>query len=270
MGRYLPALLLVAMAAHSAETSRPRSYYLLEHRAQRFAEALVAGRGREVYDLFVPAFQAENSFARFDSALRAWYGGRRTSMGRARVQDIGGLGGSVATWVVFQNEIDYSYVFSSWLFTADTWQLTWVSNIIDQSFQYGRRDTTGLRRVADAALRHLVIERGLKVIHRRLPIPDTLVVVLRDIGAGSELTVPGHPVVMIDPERLRRPGRLPRVPYLFDFALIRILGDVALCAVDIRPPERDRPGMLDRRRGLQLYFRRDGDGWEFVSSGRVW
>jgi hypothetical protein len=270
MGRFLPALLLVAMAAHSAEKSRPKTYYLLEHRAQQFAEALVAGHSREVYDFFLPAFRSEIGFARFDSALQAWYGGRRASMGRAKVQDIGGLGGSVATWVVFRGELDYSYVFGSWLFTGDTWHLAWVSNIIDQSFQYGRQDTAGLRLVADAALCHLVLDRGLREINRRLPIPDTLVVLLRDIAGNREFVVPGHEVVMIGPEHLRRPAGLPRVPYFFDFALIRILGDVAVCAVDIRPPEDGRAGTLDRRRGLRLYFRRQGDGWQFVSRGRIW
>jgi hypothetical protein len=270
MGRYLPALLLVAMAAHPAETSRPKTYYLLEHRAQQFAEALVAGHGRAVYDFFLPAFRAEVGFARFDSALQDWYGGRRASMGRARVQDIGGLGGSVATWVVFRGELDYSYVFGSWLFASDTWRLAWVSNIIDQSFQYGRRDTAELRRIAAAALRFLVIDRGLRQINRRLPVPDPVVVLLRDIAGGEKLVVPGHEVVMIGPEQLRRPDRLPRVPFLFDFALIRILDDIALCAVDIRPPGTGDAGTLDRRRGLRLYFRRQDDGWQFVSSGRVW
>lgn len=270
MGRYLPAVLLAVVVAHSAEVSRPRSYHLLEQRAQQFAEALVAGRGADIYELFVPAFRAENDFGRFDSALAAWYDGRRTSIGRARVQNVSGIGGSVATWVVFRGEIDYSYVFGSWLFAADSWRLTWLSNIIDQSFQYGRRDTAELRRVATAALRHLVLDRGIRAIHRRLPIPDTLVVVLRDIGGTGELAVPGHVVVAVEPARLRRPTDLPGVPYLFDFALVRIFDDVALCAVDLKPPEQGRPGTLDRRRGLQLYFRRGPGGWEFLTQGRTW
>ena len=270
LGRILPFLLVAAAATLQAEDPDSRTYHQLEHRSQQFVEALVAGRSRDVYRLFVPAFREEIGFARFDSALEAWYGDRRAVIGRTKVQHIRGLGGNAAAWTVFQDQVGYSYVFQSWLYTNDEWELTWLSNIMDQTFQYGRSDTAEMAEVAGAALRHIVLDGGIDLLRRKPAVTDTILLLDEGLLPVRGDAIEGHTLLILDRAGLCALRSDPPASYFFDLALIRILGDIAICAVDLRPLDPDDPGPLGRKHGVKLYLEREGGGWAFCAAGNVW
>ena len=269
VGRILSLLLLATVAAIAIPESRPRSWYELEHRVDDFTEALVAGRPRALFRMFVPQFQEETGFARFDSALDAWHRGRRVRIGRGKVMGVHGLGAYTATWTVFVDADDYNYVFQSWIYTDHNWQLTWLSGILDPSFNYGDRDRAAVRAVRAAMLDWLVTGGGVEQIKSGLRVPDTVLVVDPD-ATPAAFPLCGRTTVVRTPARMRTSDGIPSVPYAFRFALTRVFGTVAICAVDLKPVDRSLPGAIRRLHGIQAFLKHDKGAWRYQSTGKIW
>ncbi len=267
VGRWL---LVIGCWPLAAGAAKPKTYYQLDRCSQEFTEALVAGRTRELYRMFVPAFRSEIRFSRFDSALSAWYTDRRITQARSRVVDIRGMGGNVSTWVVFENKFDYAYVYQSWLHTDDGWQLMWLSNIFNQSFQYGRADMVELEAVAEAALGHVITPAGLARIHRRLTLPDTITVVGKELSHKGTFRLGNHTITMLTLSELRSDSLRPDVRFFFRFGLVRVLGEFAICVIDLEPVDPRHPDPIGRRRGIRFYLERRNNTWQIHSTGKVW
>lgn len=261
-------LLLLVTAGLGTAAPRNRPDYTLGLQAQRFARSLVDGQSREIYRLFVPAFRDEISFSRFDSALRVWRQNRNITRVRNRVIDVRGLGGHASTYVYFGSNRDYEYIYQSWVNTGGSWQLAWLSNILDQTFQYGRSDTYALRSATGAALNWVLSDAGLRQVHRRFVLPDTVVIVTQ--GRHEEGVVPtaGRPLRWLSEEELAGLDAS-RVPFYCELGLVRLFGPTAVAAIDFVPLREDQPP-LDRRRGIELYLRRNEGNWRFESVGKVW
>jgi len=266
LGRLLPALLVLAAAAEARVENLPKRYYQLNQRCQEVARLLATGDSRQAYELFVPQFQKEVSFARFDSALVNWYRGRRLTRVKSQLIDVRGLGGHASTWVFFQGEPTYNYVYQNWLYTDDGWRLVWLSNILNQTMQFGHRDSQALAAVAQAALDYVASPAGLSETRSGLVLPDTVVV----SWPGSDVSFrSGHRPVLTIP-LADEPGRMPRVPFFFRFGQIRVLGNLATCAVDLKPTKWKRLSSLRSTHSLQLFFDRKNGAWLLNSSGKKW
>lgn len=248
----------------------PKNYHMLETRAQAFTRALTAGDSRTIFNMFVPQFQEEIGFERFDSALSAWYAGRRIVRARSLVVNITGLGGHVSTWPFFAGRRNYSYLYQSWLFTDQGWKLIWLSRVLNQSHQYGQSDTMEMGNVVEAALTYLCTPAGLNELRRGLRLPDTVVVVWRLPKKGAPLRLPGRSAVILMPDQLRQGRKIPDVPLYFEIAAVRILGNLATCAVDLVLSPPDEPGRPRRSLGIQLYLEKKAGNWQIHSRGRKW
>ncbi|MFO7675045.1 MAG: hypothetical protein R6X12_01820 [bacterium] len=261
-------ILLTAAAASAAHqvTPRPRSWYELENRVRELTEALTLTDSRAVFRLFVPTFQEEISFASFDSAFARWHGGRRVAIAQGRSVGTRGISGQASTWVVFGGEEDYEYIYQAWVFADEAWQVAWLSNILDQSFAYGNRDSLEVRAIRAAALDWLV-GTGLAAAPLELRRPDTILVVH---PSGAPGWLPRYPTVVCTPDQLTAGTGLPAVPFAFRFALTRNFGSVALCAIDILPLKPRRPGAPRRTRSIQVFLERDEPGWRYLTTGTVW
>jgi hypothetical protein len=266
-GRFPKLAVLVAGAALSFAAAQPRSYSTLENRTQDLTRTLVAGDARELFRLFVPAFREEISFARFESTLNAWYAGRTVKSARSKVVDIRGPGGYASTWVTFAGDERVFYMFQRWLHTSAGWNLIWLTNILDQSFQYGRADTVELEAVIDASMRFLLEGGGLARIRRGLLPPDS-VFVLHTRTRESEF-IADRPVFWFAESKPDRDAI--RAPYYFRVQLAQVLGEIALCNIDLKPTDPRNPGTLGRRRSIELNLSLDPDSdeWSVSSIGKV-
>jgi hypothetical protein len=266
-GRFLRLMLLVTGAAVTSAGVQPRSYAHLETRAQDLTQTLVTGDGREMFRLFVPAFQQEIPFARFDSTLSAWYNGRTVVSARSKVVDIRGLGGYVSTWVHFTGEERVSYLFQRWVHAKAGWELVWLTNILDQSLLYGRADTAELESIIEASLRFLVEGGGLALVRKGLLPPDSIFVV--HTRTRDNTTISGRPAVWLDQSRPDREAV--KAPYYFRIQLAQVLGGIALCTVDLKPTRPRNPSLLGRVRSIELYLVPDPDTgkWLVNSVGKI-
>ena len=268
MSRRVCLLLLVVVAGIAAAAKHDRPDYTLGLQAQRFARSLVNGQSRDVYRLFVPAFREEINFTRFDSALRAWRENRQITRIRNRVVDVRGLGGHASTYVYFGNNRDYEYIYQSWVNFGEGWQLAWLSNILDQTFQYGRSDTAALRAATRAALSWVLSEAGIRRVHRQLVLPDTVIVVDQGRIEEGTLQLAGRPLLWLSEERIERLGLL-GADFYCELGVVRLFGNGAVATVDFVPLRDGRPP-LDRRRGIEIYLRKENAEWKFDSVGKVW
>lgn len=266
-GRFLRLLLLAVGAAVSLTNAQPPSYAKLETRAQDLTQGIVTGDSREMFRLFVPAFQQEIPFARFESTLSAWYNGRTVVSARSKAVDIRGLGGYVSTWVNFAGEERVCYLFQRWVHARAGWQLVWLTNILDQSFLYGRADTAELEAIIEASLLFLVESDGLALVRDGLLPPDSIFVVHTRTRDNS--TISGRPAVWLDQSRPDRDAV--KAPYYFRIQLAQVLGDIALCTVDLKPTRPRDPGFLGRARSIELYLVLDPDTgkWLVNSVGKI-
>jgi hypothetical protein len=265
---FLAAILATAASAVSPVT-RLKSNYELALQTQLVTEAIVGNRPRDIYRMFTPAFTAEHSFAGFDSAFAGWLRGRRIVRASHKVVDIKGPSGYVSSWFVFEGEHDYNYVYQNWLNTGRGWQLVWLSRILDTSFAFGQTDSAELVRAAEAGLRYVLSKPGLELFKSGFRRPDTVVIVrLGRPGEGDYQL--GLPVFWVTPETLRAGVRVPRTQFVLRLALARLMGDIALVAVDVAPTARDFLGRKHRPRGIEVYLKRAGTEWRYLDVGKKW
>ncbi len=261
---------LAGAASAVSPAARLKSNYELALQTERLTEALVANRARDVYRMFTPAFAAQHSFASFDSALSRWYGGRRIVRASHKVVDIKGPSGYVSSWFVFAGERDYNYVYQNWLNTGHGWELVWLSRILDTSFMFGQTDSLELVRAAEAGLRYVLSKPGLALFKSGFRRPDTVVIVRLGRPGEGEFRFDSLPVYWTTPAEIRAGVCLPRTQFLLNLALVRLVGDVAMVAVDVTPTTRDFLGRKRHARGVEVYLKRAGSEWRFFEIGKKW
>lgn len=268
---FLVAMLAGAACAISPQ-ARLRSGYELALHAERLTEAVVDNRPRDIYQMFVPGFTAENSYPTFDSAFEHWYGGRRIVRASHKVVDVQGPAGYVSSWFVFEGDRDYNYIYQNWLNTDDSgWQLVWMSRVLDTSFSYGQTDSPQLARAAEAGLRYVLSKPGLAQFHAGYSRPDTVVMVRFDRPGEDELShVDSLPVYWTTVAQIKQGVHIPRTQFLLNLALVRLMGDMALVVLDVTPTGRDLLGRRHRPRGLEVYVKRVGADWRFYDVGKKW
>ena len=261
---------LAGAASAVSPATRLKSNYELALQTERLTEALVSNRSRDIYRTFTPAFAAEHSFARFDSALSHWFHGRRIVRASHKVVEIKGPAGYVSSWFVFEGEHDYNYVYQNWLNTGHGWQLVWLSRIMDSSFTFGQTDTLELVKAAAAGLRYVLSKPGLERFRSGFRRPDTVVLVRYGRAGEGEFRLDSLPVYWTTPEQMKQGGHVPRAQFLLNLALVRLMDDMALVAVDVTPTGRDVLGRKRRARGIEVYLERAGSDWRFSDVGKMW
>jgi hypothetical protein len=267
-------LLLAATLAGAASAVSPatrlKSNYELALHAERLTEALVANQPRDIYRMFTPAFAAEHSFARFDSALVRWFRGRRIVRASHKVVDIKGPAGYVSSWFVFEGDRDYNYVYQNWLNTDHGWQLVWMSRILDTSFSYGQTDSLELVKAAEAGLRYVLSKQGLDRFRFGFERPDTVVMLRFGRPGEGDFHLDSLPVCWTTLEQMKQGSYVPQVQFLLNLALVRLMDDMALVVIDVTPTGRTVSGRAKRRRGIEVYLERHGDNWRFRDVGKMW
>lgn len=269
-GCRLSLVILAVAAAVGFCRAGFRDSYELGRRTYDFNRSLVAGDTRALYRMFNSSFRDEVSYARFDSAVRRWQGGRRIARIGRKIVDIRPPSAAVSVYHVFEGDSDYGYLYQSWVYSGRQWELAWVSRILDRRFQYGQADTASLRSAAETALRWMLGPDGLGVFRRRLLKPAKLVLVRKGLAGEGEYRIPGTEVVWVTPEQARDPRRLPPVPHYYSLALVRLMGDVAQVTCDLYPANPRVPGRLGRHRSVEVFLTRRGSRWQFAARGRVW
>ena len=267
-------LLLFAALAGAASAVSPAANlkvnYELALQTERLTQALVNNRSRDVYRMFAPQFAAEHSFPRFDSALSRWFRGRRIVRASHRVVEIKGPAGYVSSWLVFEGEKDYNYVYQNWLNTGHGWQLIWLSRILDPSFSYGQTDSLELVNAAGAGLRYVLSTPGLARFRSGYERPDTVVMLRYNRPGEGEYLLDNLPVYWTTMPEILQGGYVPRTQFLLSLALVRLMDDMALVVVDITPTARGPKGQTSRRRGVEVYLERIRGDWRFRDVGKVW
>ncbi|MGQ9707767.1 MAG: hypothetical protein ACUVUR_02690 [bacterium] len=238
---------------------------------QQVGSALVSGNSREIYRMFVPAFCEEHSFARFDSAVRSWQGNRRVSRVKSQLIDVKGLGGYASTYVIFEGEKDYNYLYQSWIYTDSGWQLVWISNILGQSFQYGTKDTAAVRSVVRLALSFLLSPAGLKWIRAgKVSLPETIIVVEKEPLIDSLPVLDRNFLLWRTVGVIEKDPIPAQVPFYCELGVVRVYGSVAQVSLDLKPWSAAGRRMLKKSRGTELYLKRGKGGWEVYSTGKRW
>jgi hypothetical protein len=267
-------LLLVATLAGAASAVSPatrlKSNYELALHAERLTEALVANRPRDIYRMFTPAFAAAHSFASFDSALARWFQGRRIVRASHKVVDIEGPAGYVSSWFVFEGDRDYNYVYQNWLNTNHGWQLVWMSRILDTAFGYGQTDSLELVKAAEVGLRYVLSRPGLERFRSGFRRPDTVVMLRFGRPGEGDFQFDDLPVYWTTLEQMKQGSYVPQVQFLLNLALVRLMDDMALVVVDLTLTGRTVSGRAKRRRGIEVYLERFGEGWRFRDVGKMW
>ncbi len=249
----------------------PKLQYQLDFKARDVGSALINGNTREIYNLFVPEFRREHPFAQFDSAVKAWLKERRILSVNNKVVDITGLGGHVSTYIYFQGEDDYNYLYQSWLYTDSGWQLVWISKILNHSFEYGSSDTLALRAIAKLGLRYFVSRDGLQWIRaKRVNLPETLVVVAGGGLGGEPWSDDGHFFTWRKKDEFEKDPQPPRAHFYIEVAVVRLFGPIGMVALDLKPWSSAGKRVLPRPRGTEIYLKKTKDGWLLHSLGKRW
>ncbi|MGQ9678393.1 MAG: hypothetical protein ACUVUD_03835 [bacterium] len=250
----------------------PKPEYQLELKVKQLGEAILNCNQRALYQTFVPVFRREVEFSRFDSAFDRWLHGRRPFRVMSKVVEKRGLGGYVSTYVYFEGEKDYEYLYHSWIYTDSGWELAWVSGLLNQSFLYGRSETLAMRAVAQAALEFFLSPEGLRWLRLgKIALPETIVVVQRGRIEEGAMVISGHTALWQTPLVMRDKPAFPLMPLYCEFGMVRVFGSVALAVLDFKSwPYYHGRRVLKRPRGMEIYLKKQGEEWQVSSVGKVW
>lgn len=221
-----------------------------------------------LFNIFNPTFIREVNIQKFKSALNKWRNGRKVKRIKIQRFMIFGRGGHVTSWITFDSK-EKVFLYQSWINTSAGWKLMWLTKVLPHNLSYGTRDEKQIQKLKQLTLQELIVNRNITRINRDLPIPETLVVVLPKGTKKSIFRIPGHVIKQLPREEIKANVLKLHAYYYLEFATIRILDDIATSYIDIYPLYANVPG-LNRVRGLQLFFIRKNNQWEFDHQGTKW
>ncbi len=230
--------------------------------------ALKSSNDTLLFHIFNPTFIREVDTQKFKTALNKWRNGRKLKRIKIQRFMIFGRGGHVTCWVTFDNK-EKTFLYQSWINTSAGWKLMWLTKVLPHSLSYGTSDEKQIQKLKQLTLQELIGNRSITRINQNLPIPETLVVVLPKGTKKSIFRIPGHVIKQLTHDEIKANVSKLHAYYYLEFATIRVLDDIATSYIDIYPLYVKVPG-LSRIRGLQLFFIRKNNQWEFDDQGTKW
>ncbi|MCX7785959.1 MAG: hypothetical protein N2201_07070 [candidate division WOR-3 bacterium] len=241
---------------------------LLHKEVRKLLKGLKDNKDSLVYSLFDSAFIKANNLDSFISVLHQWRNGRKIKKIKIQKLTILGRGGHITSWVTFDNR-EKVFLYQSWIKTKTGWKILWLSKLLPQSFAYAENDSNEIKKIKLLALEQLITRQGIRRVIGENPIPETLIIALAQNSKKLHLRLQGYTIREWTHNEIRKNYFKTGALFFLEFATIRILNDIATCYVDIKPLYLRIP-RLSRNRGLQLYFIKENNSWQFDSYGSRW
>jgi hypothetical protein len=240
----------------------------LLHEENHLSKALGNYDLAALYDIFNATFRQEVDTSTFYSAVNKWLKGRKVKKVSLDNLAVLGRGGYITGWILFDNN-EKTFLYQHWIRNKDGWKLLWLTKILPHTLTYGVSNQAEITKVRNRTLEELISRRGIKNITRGLPMPETIPVRIFEPSQKSNFQIPAHTIMEMTIDEIKAQARKFGALYYLEFATTRILDDVATSYVDIHPLYKNLTG-LKRYRGLELFFVRVNDNWEFDSYGSRW
>ncbi len=256
---------------HPREKMGSNEMTLLLRETKKFNAFLKKGDAKSIYDLFNETFKREIPFEKFALSFNHWIADKKGKRVETRFINITGLFGQVSTWI-WEDKRRYHYLFHNWIKTDSGWRLQWLSKILNEDFDYGRRDTVLGKELLKLAVEKAISLNGFKEKFPHFVIPRNIVFLKKGRPEEGSLSFPKFRVLWLTLEEIRKKHRLLSIPVYFDFGAIRIIDNIATVYLDIIPIQSEKIEKRYRRRirGLQFQFKRENGRWNFISYGAKW
>jgi hypothetical protein len=243
----------------------------------RFINALARKDGSSIYHMFNSTFQREISPDQLDAAIERWYGSHLYRGVKFGTVNIVGLSGHITSWISFKDIPDTKFIYQYWIKSDSGWKLMWLSGILNyKDFNYGDWDTVAQHKVMQAMFEQALTDSGLKALFPEFELTKTMVILYRPERNFTEIKLPNQKVLWLTEEEIKNKFRHYGINAYFDFGMIRVMDDIAIGALDIVSiTSRKQQGtslkaLLNRRRSISMFFKKETGKWVFAGYGSKW
>ncbi len=223
----------------------------------------------KLYNLFNSAFQKEVSFDKFKQSYLDWLGAREYSSMKIQSLRVLGRIGHVSSKLKFKDSPE-TFLYQSWIKTSRGWRLVWLNRLLPKEMlHYGESQKYEIQILKQRSLEELFVHDKIRLITRDLQIPKNIFIETKQARSKSFYQLSNFIVNELTKQEIMAQAHKTDAYYYLEFATVRIIDDIASVYIDIHPLYANIP-RLNRSRGIQLFFIRNNEGWDFDSPGARW
>lgn len=237
--------------------------------AKKFNRALRRNDTKSIYHMFNSSFRSETRLEVFDQAFSQWLNNRKITA--VQIQQIGASyrTGFVSCMIRFHNNSEM-FLYQSWINTNAGWKIVWLNRVLPRELlNYGDDQLTEIQIIKQLALNELFNNRIIHRVLNQQTVPRQIFLEIIPDQLQIDLVIPDHTITQLPLPEILQQAPQTESYFWIEFAMIRIIDDIASIYIDIHPLYRDIPN-LSRSRGIQLYFIKKDGMWCFDSPGSHW
>ncbi|MEO0119269.1 MAG: hypothetical protein ABIK60_01840 [candidate division WOR-3 bacterium] len=269
---FLITSFLINFLIYCGNVNKKSDFFKLLEKSSKFNQALRKSNFLSIYQLFNPTFRKEISYDSFAKALKEWLKDRKIAAVRTRYINPTSYSAIVSTYIYFEKSKDYYYIATNWLNLKDTWYLVWISKILDHNkFNYGNKNKEEMKKILKKMIEIAFYENKISEIIPKFKKENYLVILKKERELEHNISFPNMRIKWLNLEEIKKYAYRLKLRYYIDFGTIRIFDNFAKGYIDIIPIvyEFQKNSHL-RVRGVEMFFKKENNNWQFISFGSRW
>lgn len=270
--KFLIIFFLTSFFINCQKVKKESDFLRLVEKSSQFNQALRKSNFLLIYQLFNPTFRKEISYDSFAQALKEWLKDRKIVAVRTRYISPTKYSATVSTYIYFEKSKDYYYIATNWLNLNDTWYLVWISKILDhKKFTYGNKNKEELKKILKKMIEIAFYENKISEIIPNFKKENYIVILKKDREIEHPIFFPNMKIKWLTSEEIKKYAYPLKLRYYIDFGTIRIFDNFAKGYIDIIPIiYQSQRNLHIRMRGVEMFFKKKNNDWQFVGFGSRW
>jgi hypothetical protein len=270
--RILLIFLFLAIFVNCKNINEQSDFLILLEKSRKFNQALISGDFFKIYNLFNPTFRKEISYDSFKSAFENWLKDKNISAVRTKFINPTGYTAIVSTYIYFNKNKDYFYLATNWINLNDTWYLVWITKVLDYAkFDYGNKNNEELKKVLKKMIEVAFQENQITEFIPGFKKTDYLVILKKERKIEHQFSFEKLRIKWLTIDEIKKYTHRLKLRYYIDFGTIRIFDNFAKGYLDIIPIIYESQKKLHlRRRGIEMFFKKVNNEWQFAGFGSRW
>ncbi len=263
---------LINLLINCENNSKKSDFLQLLEKSSKFNQALRKSNFLTIYQLFNSTFRKEISYDSFVKAMREWLKDRKIAAVRTRYINPTKYSAIVSIYIYFEKSKDYYYIATNWLNLKDTWRLVWISKILDYNkFNYGNKNKEELKKILKKMIEIAFYENKISKIIPKFRKESYLVILKKERELEHNISFPNMRIKWLTLEEIKKNAYRLKLKYYIDFGTIRIFDNFAKGYIDIIPIIYEfQKNSHFRIRGVEMFFKKENDDWQFIAFGSRW
>ncbi|MCS7250754.1 MAG: hypothetical protein NZ608_07570, partial [candidate division WOR-3 bacterium] len=203
---------------------------------------------------------------------KEWLKGRKIDAARTKYISKTNYSATISHYIYFEKSKRHYYIATNWLNLKDTWYLVWISKILDHNkFAYGNKDKGEMKKILKKMIQVAFYENKINEIIPKFKKKDYLVILKKEREVEHNISFPNMRIKWLTLNEIRKYAYRLKLRYYIDFGTIRIFDNFAKGYIDIIPIiYESQKNLRLRSRGVEMFFKKNNNEWQFIGFGSRW